>query len=291
MSRTTRGRLPARVYWRRRLVLLAAVLLVVVGAVRLVGGDGPSAPEAVSQAAQQSDQQSDRESDGQPSAEPSAQQSPSAEEVAAAARAERRAERQAERRARRAAERAANAPLPEPDGACADEDVVVAPVVDDAVAGRDVRIVLTLRTLASTACTWSMTPAHVTVKVTSGEDDIWSSRECPRQLESQEVVVRRDTTTSTSMTWNARRSQAGCPGNTLWAEPGYYHVDAASLGGEPHDVQFRLLDPAEIAAEEAAAAPKGSSSKNAGKNAKKDARKNAGSDAGNDDGAQGARGE
>ncbi len=253
MTGTTRGRLPAAVYWRRRLVLLAVVLLVVVGAVRLLGGGDDASAGAVSPDAGQ--RLAAQES---PAATPDAQETtpPTAEELAAArARAEARAERKAQRRADRQAERAARAPLPEPEGTCADEDVVVAPVVDDAVAGRDVRVVLTLRTLAATACTWQMSPAHVTVKVTSGEDDIWSSRECPRQLERQEVVVRRDTTTSTSMTWNARRSQQGCPGNTLWAEPGYYHVDAASLGGEPHDVQFQLLDPAVIAAEEAAAAP------------------------------------
>ena len=33
------------------------------------------------------------------------------------------------------------------------------------------------------------------------------------------------------------------PTRTDWALPGFYHVEAAALGGEPTDVQFELVDP------------------------------------------------
>lgn len=253
MSSLTRGRLPARVYWRRRVVILVLVASVAVTLVRLLGGPNPDpgAPGLTAAAQHSRTQPSDAQRP-----ETTASQAP-APTAAQLARQQARAERLAARRARLEARRAARAPLPEPEGRCADEDVVVTPVVDDAAAGREMQISLTLRTLTATACTWRLTPAHLTVTITSGEDDIWSSSECPRELvrrlAANSIVVRSETTATTSMTWDARRSEAGCPGNTRWAEPGYYRVDAAPLGGEPHDVQFRLLSPAEVVAPAAAA--------------------------------------
>ena len=43
--------------------------------------------------------------------------------------------------------------------------------------------------------------------------------------------------------WNSRRSDEECSDRTAWALPGFYHVRAAALGGEPTDVQFELLAP------------------------------------------------
>ena len=44
--------------------------------------------------------------------------------------------------------------------------------------------------------------------------------------------------------WNARRSDEECSDRTAWALPGFYHVRAGVLGGEPTDVQFELVAPA-----------------------------------------------
>ena len=58
---------------------------------------------------------------------------------------------------------------------------------------------------------------------------------------------------TTSLVWDAKRSSEDCPGTTPYAAPGYYHVVASSLGGEPNDVQFELVDPRDILAEQAEA--------------------------------------
>ncbi len=224
MSSLTRGSLPARVYWRRRLVTVLLVLSVGFVLVRALVSDPTPAPGA----------------DGAVSPAGSSSQAPAVEDGSGLTPEKRAARRQARKDA------AVPEPLPEPVGRCADADVVVSPVVDEAVAGAEVSVVLNLRTLSAPACTWRMSPAHLTVKITSGDDDIWSTRECPGQLDKQRLVVRSETSTTTSVTWNARRSEAECPGNTTWAEPGYYYVDASSLGGEPNDVQFELVDPAEL---------------------------------------------
>jgi len=134
-------------------------------------------------------------------------------------------------------------PLPEPDGTCEDEDVAVTPSAKNPVAGRDVRIVLELRTVVSEACTWEVSPETLTLKITSGDDEIWTTRHCPRAVDEEEVTLRRDHTTEVEVTWDARRSDEECSRLTSWALPGWYHVAAAALAGEPSDVQFELERP------------------------------------------------
>jgi hypothetical protein len=133
--------------------------------------------------------------------------------------------------------------LAAPEGTCSDSDVSVTPQVDHAVAGRDVKIVLLLRTLTSPACTWQTGRKSLALDITSGKDAIWSSRECPRAIPVQDVVVRKDVTTRLPVTWNARRSDQTCSRLTEWAMPGFYHVTAAALGAEPADAQFELTTP------------------------------------------------
>ena len=42
------------------------------------------------------------------------------------------------------------------------------------------------------------------------------------------------------VTWSAKRSDEDCTKWTTWAMPGFYHVQAAALGGDATDVQFQL---------------------------------------------------
>lgn len=134
-------------------------------------------------------------------------------------------------------------PLPLPTGPCPDNDVLITPTVPDPVAGRDVMIVLNLQAGVSEACTWQVSADTVTLKITSGPDDIWSSRECPEVIPTQDVVVRRTVATQVPVMWNSRRSDEECTDVTAWALPGSYHAAAAALSGEPTDVQFELTAP------------------------------------------------
>ncbi len=138
----------------------------------------------------------------------------------------------------------AAAALPEPQGSCAPEDVVVRPKVTDAVAGRAVTVTLRLRTRLAEACTWELSRSSFTWKLTSGSDEIWTSRECPRAVPSRELVVRRDTVATTELTWGGRRSDAECSRQADWALPGWYHVTVSALAGEPRSSQFELRAPA-----------------------------------------------
>lgn len=223
MSQLTRGPLPASVYWRRRaaaLLVLVTIVSLGAGAARLVTGedDEPQGQVALSGA-------------GATSAAPTATATVFSE------RAEARHE------GRRTSRKPKAPALPEPQGTCADEDVVARPDVEDAVAGRPVTIVLTLFTRLAEACTWELSRESFTWKITSGDDEIWTSRECPRAIPTRELVVRRDSETRTRLVWGGKRSDAECSRLTEWALAGYYHVTVAPLAGEPRDVQFELEQP------------------------------------------------
>ena len=222
MSGLTRGPLPARTYWTRRVMVLGTAVLLVFGIARVlgVGSDASSPPQAREQARQVA--AAPTTTLAQPESSPTAHESGS-----------RRSEKKNEA-----------APLAEPEGTCEDEDVAVTPTVDHPVAGRDVRIVLELRTIVSEACTWQVSPETLTLKITSGDDEIWTSRHCPHAIPDDEVTLRRDHTTRAEVIWaEAKRSDEECSKLTEWARPGWYHVAAAALAGEPSDLQFELERP------------------------------------------------
>jgi hypothetical protein len=221
MSGLTRGPLPARTYWIRRAMVLGTAVLLLFGIARALGAgsDASTRPGAQAQAKQAA-------------AAPTT--TIDLPEPAVTATENGRSKRKSEEKV---------VPLAEPDGPCEDEDVAVTPTVKNPVAGRDVTFVLELRTILSEACTWEVSPETLTLKVTSGDDEIWTSRQCPHAVRHEEVTLRRDHTTRVDVTWDARRSDEDCSRLTKWALPGWYHVATAALAGEPSDLQFELERP------------------------------------------------
>lgn len=230
MSALTRGPLPARVYWVRRVLLVALLTGLVVGSVQLVqlaAGLGGSDPDQAAPMA----------------AEPSEDVTSDVAPPGVSAPAEQVVRDRGEQKQRKKRQKRSEPVLAEPEGPCEDSDIAVTPVVDEAVGGSPIKIGLELRSISSPACTWRVSPDSVTVKVTSGKDDIWSSLECPRAVPRKDVVVRQDVSTRVDVTWSARRSDEGCTRNTQWALPGWYFVDAAALAGEPSDLHFEVTRP------------------------------------------------
>lgn len=217
-----RGPLPPRVYWVRRLLVLAVALALVFGIARVLGGGGGgSAPGARPVGAVASPT---------PTA-PSTRTTASAPVTSA-----------------RPTTSAHASPTPTvlamPSGPCANSDVVVTPSVRGAAyAGKPVVFTLALTTKVSPACDWDVTAESLAVRITSGTDRVWSTQDCVGAIPRQSVVVRKDQPASVNVVWNGQRSDAECTRTTPWAEPGYYHVVAAAFGAEPTDVQFPLLAP------------------------------------------------
>jgi hypothetical protein len=219
-----RGPLPARVYWTRRIVVLGIPLLLVVVIARVLGGSSDGKDDAGAQATQAG-----------ATVDP-ATQAPTAGPTAGAVKGTKGKKRNRE----------TTPPEPvlaEPSGPCPDADVVATPAITSAVGGSDIPITINLRTTVTEACTWQASPQTMTVTITSGNDYIWSSRECPASIPAQDVVVRQGVDTPVVVTWSAKRSDETCSKWTDWAKLGFYHVEAAALCGEPTDVQFELVAP------------------------------------------------
>lgn len=235
MSPTAPTRTPpsAAVYWRRRLFTIGLVLALALIGVNLVrGGSEPVAGVRASTASATSD-----EADGAASVGPSA----------SATTKTGKGKRKRKKAAAAAVQPSVVLPtapvLVEPDGECADDDVMITPTVQDAVAGRSATIVLKLRTRTAAACTWAVSADTLAVKVSVGTDEVWASRHCPAQVPERTVVVRQAVTSTYEMRWNTRRSDDECPGLTEYAAPGEYRVSAAPLGGDADFVIFELVLP------------------------------------------------
>ena len=205
-----RGRLPRRVYWVRRSIVLVVALLLVFGIGKLLGGTGKDDPGSAMKANTSSTKQA---------AESSATIGPVAPP-------------------RKVRTKAAG-PLLAPNGDCRDDEVSVLPSVPRAWAGAPIVIRLQLQG-TQPACTFEVSPESMVVKIVSGQDRIWSSQDCPKAIPMEEVVVRSGQPVEVPVIWSGRRSDEECTGLPDWALPGFYHVYAAALGSTPTDVQFEV---------------------------------------------------
>lgn len=217
MSGVTRpsGPLPARVYWVRRGLVLATAFALVFALARLLGGgsDGSSGAEQAERTAAQPTSEVDTS--------PGAEQKPSAEKTTKKTRKIKKT-------------------LPAPDGDCLPEEVRVSPEIRSEPAGADqIPIPITLTTDRE-ACVFDFSASTVVLKITSGNDNIWSSQHCPVVLGEHSTVVRSIRPVTLTVNWNGKRSDEECSPNAGWAYRGGYHAIAATLGGEPVDQYFEL---------------------------------------------------
>lgn len=255
---TPRGPLPTRVYWFRRVMVLAIVFLVVFGSARLLAGSGD-------------------EKSGESAAQVSAERAPGTGSTDERTDTDEQAEnppaaKQTKKAKPKKKPKPTPPPLPEPTGVCANDDIVVTPKVVKKRTGPNVRIRLVLRG-AEDACTWQVSPSTVTVKIDSGNrdnpDDIWQSRHCPQVIPTKDVTVYAATDTVVPIVWNGRRSDSDCSDTTDWAKLGWYHIKAAAYAGEPTDKQFELTRPTPVTVVKTVEPkPKNQGKKNKNKNKK-----------------------
>ena len=238
------GPLPPRVYWFRRLLLLLVVAALLFWLARTVGSTSDPAaastrpgPASTAAAPAGRPQTPDRPVEpGHPSAG-----RPTAEEpVARRPRGEGRArdggsgQRPAKKRT----------PLAVPDGPCRPDEVALQPVVSaNNEAGNPVELRLRLQTTERPACTLTLSPDNLLVKVSSGPDELWTSAQCPAAILPSRLVVRAAAPLTYRVVWSGARSAPRCPLRTADAVPGRYVVAAAVVGGEPAQTRFVLDAP------------------------------------------------
>ncbi|RZI89813.1 MAG: hypothetical protein EOO67_11700 [Microbacterium sp.] len=218
----TRGRLPARVYWVRRTMVLGTVLALAFAFAHLLdrGDSAKTSGQATIVAAG-------------PSTSPTGAAGPLGPTPViptSTATAKPKA--------------TATAPLvlAEPDGPCAAEEVTVKPVDGTAPAGTTVPLVLQL-TGTRPACTFEVGRSTVVAKVFTANGKVWSTQDCPSAIPASTVVVRSAAPTTIQLSWSGRRSDAGCTRSTAWALPATYQVKAAAIGSEPSTGSMKLTVP------------------------------------------------
>jgi hypothetical protein len=221
-----RGPRPARVYWTRRLLVVVLAFGLVFAIAHLLGaGVGPDKTPAARVV-------------GAPESSSVNGPTPSLGNVSPTTGAKKH------HGTKVAKPQKTKTPLAVPTGPCDDSDVQVTPSVDGhAYAGKNVAITLNLTTIESPACTWQVSPQSVVLKLTSGSDRIWSTQDCRAAMPTESVVVRKGHNAKVRVIWNGQRSDGVCSRTTPWAQPGYYHAEAAALGSDPLDVQFELTTP------------------------------------------------
>jgi len=218
-----------QVYWRRRVVALALVVLltlaVVLGVQALVAGaldrtpdaaaEGSSAPSAPEQAAQD------------PPAQDPAGQDPAAQEQAA--------QEQAEAEGVEGAVEGQGAEGP----ACTPDQVRVVATADATSypAGATAKLGMTITNVGTAACSLDAGSAALEVLVVSGSDRIWSSDDYQDAPQSRVTALSPGEAgmLASSVEWPLQRSAEGCPQDLETALPGTYQVTARAgdISSEP----------------------------------------------------------
>lgn len=226
---------PERTYWLRRAVVLAVVLLVV-AVVASVIGNLTGGRQSISAAPAPQTPSVD-----EPTMTPSAEMSPSVETPSAPPSPSTTASTRASARARSTA----NAkPTPAPTAA-------VVPLCQPAqlratITGtsklkpaEDTTFRLSLINGAPVSCLVEVTAANFELKIYSGTDRIWSSRDCDTAVKPVTKRVASQQAVEWKMTWNGLRSKAGCKNRAEKPQPGTYFATSQLTGAKP--VQLRMI--------------------------------------------------
>ena len=100
---------------------------------------------------------------------------------------------------------------------------------------------MTLVNAGAQTCLASVTDKNFELKVFSGEDRIWSSRDCAKTFVAFDKKLAGQAGVAWKMTWNGERSVKGkeCKRGTDTPQAGTYWATAQLAGAKP--VQLRMI--------------------------------------------------
>lgn len=196
-------RLPAEIYWRRRLLALAGLILVVWIVLRLVGGG-----------------------DDEPTAAPKPSATPTASATVAPTSA---------------TDGVVDVTLVSSTTACDPEQVRVTPSVRPGQrADGPVDVGLVVSSTARKACTLEPKDAELLAVIDANGTPIWDSTVCKEALLDTPVALSPQWATFVTVEWSGRGSGSRCSAKEGYATPGTYTVQIGTLGGEPGKTTFAL---------------------------------------------------
>ena len=88
-------------------------------------------------------------------------------------------------------------------------------------------------------CLASVTRDNFELKIYSGSDRIWSTKDCATAIKAVSRKLGPEQAVEWSQSWNGRRSRAGCQSRPEIPRPGTYYATAQFAGAEP--VQLRMI--------------------------------------------------
>lgn len=203
-------RLPAEIYWRRRLLLLAVLIAVVWGVLQVTGGDDSGDKTAAPTAT--------ATTPTTPAPTVATTPEPTLDGIVDVA--------------------LTTAATP-----CDPEKIRITPSVRSGQLTKGpVDIGLVVSSTQAKACTLTPEDAEAIAVISANGTAIWDSTVCKTSLLSTPVAVSPEWATMATVQWTGRGSGAQCTTNEGWATPGTYTVQIGTLGGEPGKTSF-TLDP------------------------------------------------
>ncbi|REK72546.1 hypothetical protein DX116_02715 [Aeromicrobium endophyticum] len=203
-------RLPAGIYWRRRLLLLAVVIAVVWAVLQIRdGGDDEKPAKAAATPSKAS---------SKPSAAPTTPPAP-----------------------KQTVDGLVDVAVVAGTTPCNAEDVRITPSVRPGQLTKGpVDIGLVISSTQTTACTLQPADADTVAVISANGTPVWDSTVCKASLLSAPVALSPQWSTLTTVQWTGRGSGSNCTSNQGWATAGKYTLQIGTLGGEPGKTTFSL---------------------------------------------------
>lgn len=124
---------------------------------------------------------------------------------------------------------------------CDPEKVRVSPAVKGGQHVREkVKVAMSVSTTEKKPCVVDPKSADLLVVISANKSPVWDSYVCKTALLTKPVEVSPQWATVVETTWSGRGSGRNCSPDEGFASPGTYVIKAATLGGEPGQATFRL---------------------------------------------------
>ncbi|MBF4582524.1 hypothetical protein ITJ54_07570 [Curtobacterium sp. VKM Ac-2865] len=175
------------VYWRRRLLVIAAIVVIVVVVVLIVVGRGTGAPVAGSSASASAGAGAAADAGGS-----DAGSGPSGPSGSGASGAP-----------------APSASAAADGAACTADQITLEPVLDKSTYGptEDPKIAMSIANTGSNACSMDLGSAQQVLTISSGAEQYWSSKDCQTGGTNQDVTIKAgQTLTTPAIAWDRTRS-------------------------------------------------------------------------------------
>ncbi|QYI96043.1 hypothetical protein K0028_09925 [Curtobacterium flaccumfaciens pv. flaccumfaciens] len=207
------------VYWRRRALVLGALLVVVLVVVLIVVGRGSGATSAAPSASASAGAGSGAGSSSDGSSAGSAAGSGSSRSAAPKPAA--------------SASASATKPAAADGSTCTKDQIVLTPVLDKSAYGptEDPKIAMSIKNSGTNSCHLDLGSAQQVLTISSGQEQYWSSKDCQTGGTNQDVTIKSgQTLTTPAIAWDRTRSSTStCDSSrpAVTAGGASYHLQVA----------------------------------------------------------------